>query len=532
MSATDSIVIRGASEHNLKHIDLAIPRDSLTVVTGLSGSGKSSLAFDTIYAEGQRRYVESLSAYARQFLDQMHKPKVEHIEGLSPAISIEQKTVSKNPRSTVGTVTEIYDYLRVLFANIGRPHCPGCHRPIEQQTVQQIVDTILSWPAGTRFLVMAPIVRGRKGEYRQEFDDARRQGFVRARVDGQIVELDDPPKLNKKLKHEISIVVDRLFVEKDVRNRLTDSVELALKKAEGLVEIQTASDNAVRLFSEKFSCPECGISIEEVSPRLFSFNSPYGACEKCKGLGTLMEVDEALVVPDPGLSINEGALSPWAHLTDESDGKERGAWQNQMMKAMATHYSFRLDVPFRKLAKKTRDLLLWGNSDEKFPVVFRSKSGSTYSTKMAWEGMIPRIRRRYTEKEHLDMEQFMRELPCPGCGGWRLRPAALGVTLADRNISQLCECTVDGVLAFMDGLELTARERQVGAQILKEIRERLQFLKNVGLQYLTLDRRAGTLAGGEGQRIRLATQIGSQLVGVLYILDEPSIGLHNSAEPS
>jgi excinuclease ABC subunit A len=522
----DSIVVRGASEHNLKHIDVVFPRDSLCVVTGLSGSGKSSLAFDTIYAEGQRRYVESLSAYARQFLEQMHKPKVEHIEGLSPAISIEQKTVSRNPRSTVGTVTEIYDYLRVLYANIGRPHCPDCGKPIERQTVQQIVDSILGWEANRKFLMMAPVVRGRKGEYRQLFEDARRQGYVRALVNGHVVDLDDPPVLKKNLKHDISLVIDRLAVQPGIRGRLTESVEMALKKAGGVIEVQTLDDGRIHLFSEKFSCPDCGVSIEEVTHRIFSFNSPHGACPECKGIGVLMEVDEALVVPDRSLSIAEGALAPWAHLTDESDGRERTAWQNQFMKSLAGHFGFSLDTPFRKLPKRARDILLWGTDGKKFPTHFRSKAGSEYSSQMAWEGMIPRVRRRYTEDGALDLEQFMREAPCPGCDGQRLKAAARAVRVGGRNISEFCAQTIDTALRFLDGLRLAAREEQIGAQVLKEVRDRLTFLANVGLNYLTLDRAAGTLAGGEAQRIRLATQIGSQLVGVLYVLDEPSIGLH------
>ncbi|AXA35812.1 MAG: excinuclease ABC subunit UvrA [Candidatus Hydrogenedentota bacterium] len=526
MHTRDCIVIRGAAEHNLKNIDLDIPRNSLTVITGLSGSGKSSLAFDTIYAEGQRRYVESLSAYARQFLEQMPKPKVELITGLSPAISIEQKTISSNPRSTVGTVTEIYDYLRVLYATIGQPHCPQCGKPIQQQTTEQMTEAILSLPPQTRFFVMAPVVRGRKGEYRELFEEARKNGFTRAIVDGQLVELDTIPRLQKTRKHTISLVVDRLTVHPDVRSRLAESLEIALKRADGLVEVQLVDEGRVMLFSEKFSCPDCGIALEELTHRLFSFNSPVGACQKCNGLGVLMEPDESLIVPNPELSLSEGALAPWAHLTDESDGRERTAWQNQFLKAMADHYGFRLDVPFKKLPKRIQKLLLWGNGGEKFPVVYRSRTGSEYRAESDWEGMIPRIRRRYHEDEHLELAQYLREIKCSACNGQRLKPEALAVRVGGLNISELCALTIEQCRRFFANLELSSRQRQVAAPLLKEIEDRLQFLLNVGLSYLTLDRPAGTLAGGEAQRIRLATQIGSQLVGVLYVLDEPSIGLH------
>ncbi|MBX7246306.1 MAG: excinuclease ABC subunit UvrA, partial [Candidatus Sumerlaeaceae bacterium] len=521
----ESIIVRGAAEHNLRNVDVTLPRDSLIVITGLSGSGKSSLAFDTIYAEGQRRYVESLSAYARQFLDQMQKPKFELIEGLSPAISIEQKTVSRNPRSTVGTVTEVYDFLRVLYANVGRPHCPQCGKPVEKQTAEKIVDAVLAWPAGTKFLVMAPVVRGRKGDYRQLMEDARRQADARARVDGQVVELDSPPKLKKTFKHDISIVIDRLAVSPGSRGRLMESVEMALKKAEGLVEIETVDDGKVRTFSEKFACADCGISIEEVTHRLFSFNSPQGACPKCEGLGTLLEVDESRLVPDPTLSINEGALLQWMDATG-NDSAEHGHWDREVLKSMAAKMKFSLDEPFRKLPKKVRDLLIFGSGGDSYPVAFKSKAGAQLKSSMGWEGMLPRVRRRHSEDEALELDQFMRELQCPECVGQRLKPAARAVKLGGRNISEFCAQNIPRALEFLGQVDFTSREQKVAAPVLKEIRERLQFLQNVGLHYLTLDRAAGTLSGGEAQRTRLATQIGSQLMGVLYVLDEPSIGLH------
>ncbi|MCX7717769.1 MAG: excinuclease ABC subunit UvrA [Candidatus Sumerlaeaceae bacterium] len=528
MTGPDAILVRGAGEHNLKGFDVSIPRNSLCVITGLSGSGKSSLAFDTIYAEGQRRYVESLSAYARQFLDKMHKPRVEHIEGLSPAISIEQKTVSRNPRSTVGTVTEIYDYLRILYASVGRPHCPECGLPVEKQTVDRIAETIESWPAGTRFLLLAPVVRGRKGEYREVFEDALRHGFTRARVDGRIVDLDDPPKLRKNLKHDISIVVDRLVVGPGNRGRLTESLQLALDRAEGLVEIELLDTAETRLFSLHYACPSCGVSIEELTHRLFSFNSPQGACPKCEGIGTFLEVDESRLVPDPSLSINDGALLQWMRATESDRDSDRGhgKWERLLLESMARKHRFSLDTPFKRLPQKVREILLWGSGSETYPVEYQSKSGHAYALRDAWEGMIPRVRRLMSDDEALDLEQFVRERPCPACRGQRLRPAALAVRLGGRNIAEFCQMNIREARAFLDALQLTPRERQVGALVLKEIAERLKFLDDVGLHYLTLDRAAGTLSGGEAQRTRLATQIGSQLVGVLYVLDEPSIGLH------
>lgn len=528
MQTTDQIRVRGACEHNLKNVSVVIPRDSLVVITGLSGSGKSSLAFDTIYAEGQRRYMESLSAYARQFVEQMHKPSVELIEGLSPAISIEQKTISRNPRSTVGTVTEIYDYLRVLYANIGQPFCPQCHRPIEKQTVDQMGEQILAWPGGTKFMVLAPVVRGRKGEYRQIFDDALRQGFVRARVDGKIIDLESPPTLKKSFKHDISIVIDRLMVSASSRGRLMEALELALQKAEGLAEVETVDDGKIHLFSQHFACPECGVSIEEITHRLFSFNSPYGWCPKCEGIGTKLEVDEEGIVPNPELSIAEGALVNWSAALAQEGADMRlkaNSALEAMMKALSEKHGFSLTTPFRKLAKSIRDILLWG-SKEVLELKLLSRAGKRYTLKYPWEGMIRRVRARFAEEDAQDLEQFLRELPCPECGGQRLRAAARAVRVGGRNISELCQLNIERALEFIESLEIAPRQRQIAAQLLHEVGSRLEFLKNVGVGYLTLDRHAGTLSGGEAQRIRLATQIGSQLTGVLYVLDEPSIGLH------
>ncbi|HXG14787.1 MAG TPA: excinuclease ABC subunit UvrA [Calidithermus sp.] len=517
--ASDRIVIRGAREHNLKNIDLEIPRDQLVVITGLSGSGKSSLAFDTIYAEGQRRYVESLSAYARQFLEQMEKPEVDSIEGLSPAISIEQKTTSRNPRSTVGTVTEIYDYLRVLFARIGVPHCPRCGRVIAAQTVQQMVNRILQQPAGSRWLILAPVVRGRKGEYRKLFFDLQRQGFTRVRVNGVLRELTEEVELDKHRKHTIEVVVDRLVVREGVAARLADSLETALRLADGLVVVERAAAGPgeraepVRrapeaaeslVFSERLACAECGVSLPEVSPRMFSFNSPYGACPTCAGLGTRWEVDPDRLVLHPERSLQDGALAPWV-------GRESVA-ARQTLAALARRYRVPLDVPWKSLRKSVRDLVLYGDRDG------------------GWEGVVAMLERRYRDSEaeegRAEVEAFMAERPCPACGGARLRPESLGLKIAGRSIADVVRLTVKEAAAFFDALPLGEREALIARRVLKEIRERLGFLRDVGLDYLTLDRPAGTLSGGEGQRIRLATQIGSSLVGVLYILDEPSIGLH------
>ncbi|MDZ7374088.1 MAG: excinuclease ABC subunit UvrA [candidate division KSB1 bacterium] len=521
MAEKDRIVIRGAREHNLKNIDLEIPRDKLVVITGLSGSGKSSLAFDTIYAEGQRRYVESLSAYARQFLGLMEKPDVDYIEGLSPAISIEQKSVSKNPRSTVGTVTEIYDYLRLLFARIGVPHCYRCGRQLQRQTVQQIVDAVLALPQGSRVQILAPVVRGRKGEYREIFEEARRDGFVRVRVDGEVLELDREIRLDKNKKHNIEIVVDRLVVAEKAARRLADSVETALHLASGLV-IVDASEGGEMLFSEHYACPDCGISYEEIEPRMFSFNSPYGACRECNGLGSRMVIDPELVVPNPDLTVRQGALAPW--------GAVRDGWYATLIQGVAERFQIDLDTPWRSLPEEARRVLLYG-SDEPIQFRYASRDGSSSGTfRQKFEGVIPNLERRYrqTESEAIRewIEGFMRPVPCPACQGARLRPEALAVKIAGHSIYDVARMSIRQALEFFERLELGEREQLIAHQILKEIRERLQFLINVGVDYLTLDRAAATLSGGESQRIRLATQIGSQLVGVLYILDEPSIGLH------
>jgi excinuclease ABC subunit A len=507
--ASDRIVIRGAREHNLKNVDVEIPRDQLVVITGLSGSGKSSLAFDTIYAEGQRRYVESLSAYARQFLEQMEKPEVDSIEGLSPAISIEQKTTSKNPRSTVGTVTEIYDYLRVLFARIGVPHCPSCGRVISAQTVQQMVDRILALPAGTRLLVLAPVVRGRKGEYKKLFSDLARQGFSRVRVNGAVRELGEEIDLDKNKKHTIEVVVDRVIVREKVGSRLADSLETALKLADGVVqvepsELEAPSGRDPMLFSERLACAECGISFPEVSPRMFSFNNPFGACPECSGIGTRYEIDPDRLVPNANRSLKQGALAPWA-------GRE-SAYFRQTLAALAKRYRVDLDAPWSKLKKPVRDVILLGDKDGGF------------------EGVVAMLERRYRESSSEDVrreiEAFMAERPCPTCGGARLRRESLAIKLAGKSLFDVVRLTIKDAAVFFDRLTLSERDAVIARRVLKEIRERLGFMMNVGLEYLTLDRPAGTLSGGEGQRIRLATQIGSGLVGVLYILDEPSIGLH------
>jgi excinuclease ABC subunit A len=501
--ANDRIVIRGAREHNLKSIDLEIPRDQLVVLTGLSGSGKSSLAFDTIYAEGQRRYVESLSAYARQFLEQMEKPDVDSIEGLSPAISIEQKTTSKNPRSTVGTVTEIYDYLRVLFARIGVPHCPSCGAVISAQTVQQMVDRVMALPAGSRLIVLAPVVRGRKGEYRKLFFDLRRQGYVRLRVNGEFKELAEDIELAKTKKHTIEVVVDRLVVRDTLGSRLNDSLETALRLADGVVQVEVA-DGPSYIFSERLACATCGISFPEVSPRMFSFNNPYGACADCGGIGTRYEIDPALVAPNPARSLKDGALAPWAGTS--------GSTFKQTLAVLARRYKFDLATPWGKLPKKTRDIVLHGEPGDGF------------------EGAVKILERRYKEtlspEVRQELEHFMALRDCPTCQGSRLRPETLAVKIAGRSIADVVHFAIKSARQFFDTLTLSERDAQIARRVLKEIRERLGFLAHVGLDYLTLDRAAATLSGGEGQRIRLATQIGSSLVGVLYILDEPSIGLH------
>ena len=515
----ESLIVRGAREHNLRNIDVTIPRDRLTVITGLSGSGKSSLAFDTIYAEGQRRYVESLSAYARQFLGLLEKPDVDSIEGLSPAISIEQKSAGHNPRSTVGTVTEIYDYLRLLYARAGTPHCPNCGRPVERQSAGQIADSILTWPEGTKVEILAPLVRGRKGEFRELFDAARKQGFVRAIVDGDLVEVANPPKLNRRMNHNISVVVDRLVVRAEDRGRLNDSVETALKLSEGLVEVQRADEKSPHLFSEKYGCPECGISLPELEPRHFSFNSPFGACPACGGLGSRREVSEQLILGDPSISILEGVILPW--------GEPDGYLKKVILPGLAKQFGFDLNKPWGQLNPEVREKLLYGTG---------GKSGKKADSSGAhWEGIISNIQRRYDETEsdsiRLELEEFMQASACTTCGGRRLKPESLAVTLAGKNVGDLVQLSITDALTFFENVPVRGNGKpgldpEIAAPILKEVRERLRFLNDVGLEYLTLGRSAESLSGGEAQRIRLATQIGSRLVGVLYILDEPSIGLH------
>lgn len=520
----DKIVIKGAKVHNLKNVSLEIPRDKFIVFTGLSGSGKSSLAFDTLYAEGQRRYVESLSAYARQFLGQMNKPDVEYIEGLSPAISIDQKTTSRNPRSTVGTVTEIYDYLRLLYAKIGVPHCPKCGRVITSQTVDVMVDKIMSLPEKTKIQILAPIIRGRKGEHVKVLEDIRKNGFVRARIDGETFDIEDEDiKLKKNVKHTIEAVVDRIVIKNDIRSRLADSIETALKMAEGLVIVNVMGKEDM-LFSENFACPECGISIGELAPRMFSFNSPFGKCDTCDGLGTLLEIDENLVIPDRSKSILEGAVLPWGEGSLKED-----SWTFSILKALSKEYKFSLDTPIEKLKPEIVDMLLYGLKGEKVKVKY-SKENRTMEFNHAYEGVINNLKRRYfeTNSDYIksEIENYMSNSPCPACKGARLKPEVLAVTVGGKNIYEFCSMSVRDELEFIEGLKLSEKDTIISSQILKEIKSRLKFLIDVGLDYLDLSRTAGTLSGGESQRIRLATQIGSSLVGVLYILDEPSIGLH------
>jgi excinuclease ABC subunit A len=530
---TDSgvIAVRGAREHNLKNIDADIPRNRLTVITGVSGSGKSSLAFDTIYAEGQRRYVESLSAYARQFLGQMEKPDVDSIDGLSPAVAIEQRTAPRNPRSTVATTTEIYDYLRLLYARIGKQHCPGCGRPIGRQTVEEMVDRLLAFPAGSRLLILAPLVRGRKGEHVEVLAEANRQGFLRVRIDGELVELDGgstPRKLDKKRKHTIEIVVDRLQVDPAKRGRLHDSLETALKHGGGAVLVQVLGAAGAEsaggeeiLFSEQASCISCGRSFEPLEPRSFSFNSPYGACRDCDGLGTRLEIDPDRVVPDPDLPVGAGALKPW--------GSADSKWYGPMLKALARRYRFSLDTPFRRLPKRIRDLLLNGSGKEELEFDWTSERVRA-KIRRPFEGVIPSLARRYRQTASPGIREwistFMTPLPCSTCEGKRLRPESQAVTVGGRSIGEVTAMAVAAAGAFFADLELTPRETVIARDMVKEIRDRLTFLADVGLDYLTLDRSAATLSGGEAQRIRLATQVGSRLTGVLYVLDEPSIGLH------
>ena len=521
--AMDQIVIRGAREHNLKNVDVTIPRDKLVVFTGLSGSGKSSLAFDTIYADGQRRYVESLSSYARMFLGQMEKPDVDSIEGLSPAISIDQKTTSKNPRSTVGTVTEIYDYLRLLYARIGVPHCPVCGREITQQTVDQIVDQILSLPEKTRVQILAPVIRGRKGEHQKELENARKSGYVRVRVDGILYDLSEEIKLEKNKKHNIEIVVDRLTVSDSIKSRLTDSIETALRLSGGLM-IADVPGGEEMLFSQNYACPDHGVSIGELEPRMFSFNNPMGACPTCTGLGTFMKVDPDMVIPNKNLSIREGAIKASGWYIGES-----GTIAQMYYEALAKHYGFSLDTPVKELTKKQLDALLYGTKGERIHMV-RKKEYGTGSYDTEFEGIVNNLERRFRETQSSfirdEITQVMSSVPCPDCHGERLKAEYLAVTVGGKNISEFCKMSVTDALNFVEELELSSRDAMIGAQILKEIKARLGFLQSVGLDYLTLSRASATLSGGESQRIRLATQIGSSLVGVLYILDEPSIGLH------
>ena len=518
------IIIRGAREHNLKNINLTLPRDKLIVLTGLSGSGKSSLAFDTIYAEGQRRYVESLSSYARQFLGQMEKPDVDSIEGLSPAIAIDQKTTSKNPRSTVGTVTEVHDYLRLLYARAGTPHCPNCGKEIRQQTIDQVVDQVLALPEGRRIQVLAPVVRGRKGEYAKMLDDMVKQGFIRVRIDGTVYPLGETPALEKNKKHTIEVVVDRLIVRADIQKRLTDSLETAMHLSGGLAVVSVIEGEDM-LFSQNYACPDCNISIEELTPRMFSFNNPYGACPTCTGLGTLLKVDPAIVVPDPTKSLSQGAIrvSGW------NSAEEGGGMARMYLEALAKHYGFSLDVPVGELPEGMLDKVLYGTGDEKLRVEYEREHGSgTFNA--PFEGIIPNLERRYREtssdgmKEEL--ESYMSNTPCPDCKGKRLKRESLAVTVGDLSIADVSFMSVMDARAFFHSLTLDEKKAMIARQILKEVDARLGFLVDVGLNYLSLSRAAGTLSGGEAQRIRLATQIGSSLVGVLYILDEPSIGLH------
>src|SRR6266536_2475178 len=522
--AADELVVHGAREHNLKDITVRLPRNRLICITGLSGSGKSSLAFDTIYAEGQRRYVESLSAYARQFLQMMEKPDVDHIDGLSPAISIDQKTTSRNPRSTVGTVTEIYDYLRLLYARVGRPHCPICGKPIAGQSIDAIVDQVLRLGEGTRFTVNAPIVRDRKGEHREIFDEVVREGFTRVKVDGTQVLLEEGlPELDKKFKHTIEVVVDRLVMKGDLRLRLTQSIETAAALAEGLVAIDLVDGGEQMLFSENFACPDHGVSLAELQPRIFSFNSPHGACPRCTGLGSQQEIDPDLLVPDPSLSIDDGALVPW------SIGGSSGFYE-AVIQAIADRYEIDTSKAWSELSEVEQDRFLYGTDGERVYVQYRNRMGRRRQYMLSFEGIVASLQRRYKETDSSQqrerIEEYMSFRPCPVCKGARLKPEVLAVTVGGKSIHEFTRMSVQRAIEFVDGLDLSETEQLIGARILKEIRERLTFLENVGVGYLQLDRAASTLSGGEAQRLRLATQIGSQLVGVLYILDEPSIGLH------
>ncbi|MDQ4071699.1 MAG: excinuclease ABC subunit UvrA, partial [Actinomycetota bacterium] len=526
------LVVSGAREHNLRDLHLSLPRDALIVITGLSGSGKSSLAFDTIYAEGQRRYVESLSAYARQFLGQMDKPDVDSIEGLSPAISIDQKTTSRNPRSTVGTVTEIYDYLRLLWARIGRPHCPTCGDAIAAQSAEQIVDQIMALEEGTRFMVLAPVVRGRKGEYGKLFEELRGDGYTRVKVDGEVRRLEEEVVLDKQYKHDIAVVVDRLRMREDLRRRLADSVETAVGLAEGIVEIELVPaggdgsgldrSGQTRTFSERFACLGCGTSVPELEPRMFSFNSPHGACARCTGLGSQMEIDPDLIVPDPSLSLNQGAILPWS--TSASN------YYETMTQAIAERYEVDPDAPWEDLPEEVQDTFLYGTDGDRLYISYRNRYGRRRSYTTTFEGIVANLERRYRETDseysREKIEEYMSVRPCPECHGARLRPESLAVKVGGLGIHELTRMSAGRAIEWLDTVDMTETERQIARLVLREIDERLRFLTSVGVGYLSLDRAAATLSGGEAQRIRLATQIGSSLVGVLYILDEPSIGLH------
>lgn len=516
----DKIVIRGAREHNLKNIDVTIPRDKLVVVTGLSGSGKSSLVFDTIYAEGQRRYVESLSSYARQFLGLMEKPDVDQIEGLSPAISIDQKSSTRNPRSTVGTVTEVYDYLRLLYARVGHPHCPLCGKEITRQTTDQIVSQILELPVRAKVMILAPIVKGKKGTHKYVFDGLKKAGYQRVRLNGKIYDIDDDFNLDKNKKHNIDAVIDRLLIDSKNRKRISESVEQALNLGEGLIHILNVDKKSEKVFSQNFSCPDCGINLPEISPRSFSFNSPYGACPACTGLGIKLEIDPELVVPNPRLSIAEGAIRPWARTTAKM------GWYTRILVEVGKKYGFSADVPYDALPKKAKDLVMYGTGDEIFQVPMNTRNYDT-----VYEGVVANLERRYHETDsdyvRKEIERYMTEKECQVCKGNRLKPEVVAVTVAKKSIVDVVSLPIDKCKEFFDNLELPEKEQKIAKQILKEVRERLAFLLNVGLSYLNLDRTAATLSGGEAQRIRLATQIGSSLMGVLYILDEPSIGLHH-----
>ena len=521
----EKLVVRGAREHNLKDVSIELPRDALIVFTGLSGSGKSSLAFDTIFAEGQRRYVESLSAYARQFLGQMDKPDVDFIEGLSPAVSIDQKSTNRNPRSTVGTITEVYDYLRLLFARAGRPHCPKCGQAVSRQTPQQIVDQILELPATTKFQVLAPVVRERKGEFVDLFSDLVTQGYSRARVDGETISLSEPPKLKKQEKHTIEVVVDRLTAKAESKSRLTDSIETALRLASGIIIldfVDSKSADKEKTFSEHLACHDCNLSFEELEPRSFSFNSPFGACPECTGIGTKLEVDEELIIPDDSLSIYEGAIAPWGSAATSE-------YFMRLLDALAVEVKFSMDTPWKKLSAKAKDAVLNGFEYE-VTVKYKNRYGRVRNYSTGFEGVIPFIHRKHDETDsdysREKYQSYMRETPCPVCKGARLKPEVLAVTIGDKSIAEVCELSIDECASFLKSIKLNKRESQIAERVLKEVNERLTFLLDVGLDYLSLARPAATLSGGEAQRIRLATQIGSGLVGVLYVLDEPSIGLH------